>query len=62
MGIETGWVDNQLAAEFPELGLRYAIFDGVIEPTPPEMWNPILDLSTQFRGAPAMALPSKPAP
>ena len=62
MGIETGWIDNQLAAEFPELGLRYAIFDGVVEPTPPEMWNQILDLSTQFRGAPAMALPSKPAP
>lgn len=62
MGIETGWIDNTLAAEFPELGLRYAVFDGAVAPTPPEMWNQMLDLSTRFRGAPAMALPSKPAP
>lgn len=62
VGIETGWVDHRLAEEFPELGLRYATFDGIVEPTPPEMWNQILDLSTRFRGAPAMALPTKPVP
>jgi hypothetical protein len=62
VAIESGWIDHTLAAEFPDLRLRYATFDGGVEPTPPEMWNQILDLSTQFRGAPAMALPSKPAP
>jgi hypothetical protein len=62
VGIQIGWIDNTLAAEFPELNLRYAVFDGRVEPTPPEMWNQLLDLSTRFRGAPAMALQSKPAP
>lgn len=62
MSIEIGWIDHNLAAEFPELSLRYAIFDGRVEPTPPEMWDQILDLSTRFRGGPAIALPTKPAP
>lgn len=62
MGIEIGWVDHRVAAEFPELTLRYTSFDGAVEPTPADLWNQVLDLSTRFRGGPAMALPSKPAP
>jgi len=62
VGIEIGWIDHALAAEFPELTLRYVIVEARLEASPPELLGQLADLSTRFRGRQAMALPTKPVP
>jgi len=61
-GIEIGWIDHTLAAEFPELTLRYVVVDARLEASPPELLGQLADLSTRFRGQQAIALPTKPVP
>lgn len=60
--IEIGWIDHKLAAEFPELCLRYVVLDAQLEASPPELVGQLADLSTRFRGQQAIALPTKPVP
>jgi len=62
VGIEIGWIDHALAAEFPELTLRYVVVDARLDASPPELLGQLADLSTRFRGRQAMALPTKPVP
>jgi hypothetical protein len=62
VGIEIGWIDHALAAEFPELALRYVVVEARLEPSPPEMLGQLADLSTRFRGWKAIALPTRPVP
>lgn len=62
VGIEIGWIDHQVAAEFPELRLRYAVIDAGISPSPAELVNQLKDMSTRFRGPQAMKLPTEPIP
>lgn len=60
--IEIGWIDHRVAAEFPDLDLRYVVLETGLEPSPPEMRGQLADMSTRFRGPQAMSLPSKPVP
>ena len=62
MGIEIGWIDHRLAAEFPELSLRYVVVEAQLEASPPELLGQLADLSTRFRGRQAITLPTKPVP
>ncbi len=62
MTIEIGWIDHKLAAEFPELSLRYVVGHARLEASPPELVGQLADLSTRFRGQQAIALPTKPIP
>ena len=62
MGIEIGWVDHALAAEFPELTLRYVFVEARLDASPPELLGQLADLSTRFRGRQAITLPTKPVP
>lgn len=62
IGIEIGWVDHGLAAEFPELALHYVVVEARLSPSPPELLGQLADLSTRFRGRQAIALPTKPVP
>jgi hypothetical protein len=62
VSIEIGWVDYKLAAEFPELELRYVAVDARLEASPPELVGQLADLSTRYRGPQAIALPTKPVP
>lgn len=61
-GIEVGWIDRQVAAEFPDLDLRYTVLETGLEPSPPELHEQLADLSTRFRGQQAITLPTKPVP
>ncbi|HUQ00357.1 MAG TPA: hypothetical protein VM093_07845 [Aeromicrobium sp.] len=61
-GIEIGWVDHELAAEFPELDLRYVVVEARLDASPQELRNQLADMSTRFRGRQAMALPTQPVP
>ncbi|HJR88934.1 MAG TPA: hypothetical protein VJ782_02085 [Aeromicrobium sp.] len=62
VGIEVGWIDHVLAAEFPDLALRYVVVEARLEASPPELLGQLADLSTRFRGRQAIALPTKPVP
>ncbi|MFL6091043.1 MAG: hypothetical protein ACJ71Z_12985 [Aeromicrobium sp.] len=62
MGIEIGWIDHELAAEFPDLDLRYVVVDARLDASPVELRNQLADMSTRFRGRQAMALPTQPVP
>lgn len=62
MGIEVGWIDHELAAEFPELDLRYVVVAARLDASPQELRNQLADMSTRFRGSQALALPSQPVP
>jgi hypothetical protein len=62
VGIEIGWIDHELAAEFPGLDLRYVVLEARLDASPLELRNQLADMSTRFRGPQAMALPTKPVP
>jgi hypothetical protein len=62
MGIEIGWIDHELAAEFPDLDLRYVVLEARLDSSPLELRNQLADMSTRFRGPQALALPTKPVP
>jgi hypothetical protein len=62
MPIEIGWIHHELAAEFPDLELRYAVVEARPDASPAQLRDQLADMSTRFRGRQAMALPTKPVP
>jgi len=53
---ERGWVEPELAAEFPGLGLRYAVVDGGPTRTPVQVRDRLRALSDRFAGPQAIHL------
>lgn len=62
MDIEIGWIDHEVAAEFPDLRLHHITLDARARVSPPELQGQLADLSTRFRGRQALELPRKPIP
>ena len=60
--IETGWVDADLQAEFPELRLRWIEHDGGSGRTPPEIKERLRELSNRYTGGKAVHLRQEPIP
>jgi DNA/RNA-binding domain of Phe-tRNA-synthetase-like protein len=58
-----GWIDADVAAEFPELRLWHSEIDAPPEPkTTPAVKQRLKDLSSRFRGGQAVELRGKPIP
>ena len=60
--IETGWVDADLQAEFPELRLRWVAYEGGSGRTPPEIKDRLRGLSDRYTGGKAVHLRQEPIP
>jgi DNA/RNA-binding domain of Phe-tRNA-synthetase-like protein len=60
--IETGWVDADLQAEFPELRLRWITHEGGSGRTPPEIKERLRGLSNRYTGGKAVHLRQEPIP
>lgn len=60
--IETGWVDADLADEFPELRLRWIAHEGGSGRTPAEIKERLRGLSDRYTGAKAVHLRQEPIP
>ncbi len=62
--LEEGWVDHVVAAEFPELRLRWMEVDGppLGRRSPPELQERLHALSSRFYGATAIAMRRDPIP
>ena len=62
MTIETGWVDAELEAEFPELRLRWIEHEGGSGRTPVEIKERLRGLSDRYTGGKAVHLRQEPIP
>lgn len=62
--LEEGWVDHVVAAEFPELRLRWMELDGppMGRKSPPELHERLRSLSSRFYGAQAITMRRDPVP
>jgi DNA/RNA-binding domain of Phe-tRNA-synthetase-like protein len=62
--LEEGWVDHVVAAEFPELRLRWMEVDGppMGRKSPPELQERLEALSSRFYGSKAIAMRRDPIP
>ena len=58
----TGFVERDLAAEFPELGLAYSVVDVVPGPSPDEVRERLRRASDRFTGPKAVAMRQQPIP
>ena len=57
-----GWVDDEVAAEFPELCLRFLELPAVTSRSPQSVRDRLAHLSNRFRGAQAIAMRQDPVP
>ena len=62
MTIETGWVEADLQAEFPELRLHWIEYDGGSGRTPQEIKERLRGLSNRYTGGKAVHLRQEPIP
>ena len=60
--IETGWVDADLQAEFPELRLRWIVHEGGSGRSPDEIKQRLRGLSDRYTGGKAVHLRQEPIP
>jgi DNA/RNA-binding domain of Phe-tRNA-synthetase-like protein len=60
--IETGWIEADLEAEFPELRLRWIEHDGGSGRTPAEIKQRLRTLSDRYTGGKAVHLRQEPIP
>ena len=60
--IETGWIDADLEAEFPDLRLRWIAHEGGSGRTPPEIKQRLRGLSDRYTGGKAVHLRQEPIP
>jgi DNA/RNA-binding domain of Phe-tRNA-synthetase-like protein len=60
--LEVGFVDPELAAEFPELGVAYAVADATPRRSPAEVRARLRDAADRFTGAKAVNLRQQPIP
>ena len=60
--IETGWVEPDLAVEFPELRLRWIAHEGGSGRTPQEIKERLRGLSNRYTGGKAVHLRQEPIP
>jgi DNA/RNA-binding domain of Phe-tRNA-synthetase-like protein len=60
--LEEGWVDTELAAEFPELRLWYVPVGRGSGPSPPELKERLRSMSDRFTGPKAVHLRQEPVP
>jgi DNA/RNA-binding domain of Phe-tRNA-synthetase-like protein len=60
--IETGWIEPDLQAEFPELRLRWIAHDGGSGRTPQEIRERLKTLSNRYTGGKAVHLRQEPIP
>ncbi|GAC1441267.1 MAG: hypothetical protein NVSMB51_21340 [Solirubrobacteraceae bacterium] len=60
--IERGWIDAELAAEFPELALHYVAIEARSGPSPAAVRARLRGLSSRFRGVHAIAMRRNPVP
>jgi DNA/RNA-binding domain of Phe-tRNA-synthetase-like protein len=60
--IETGWVDDELRGEFPELRLRWIEHEGGSGRTPLEIKERLRGLSDRYTGGKAVHLRQEPIP
>jgi DNA/RNA-binding domain of Phe-tRNA-synthetase-like protein len=61
-GIQEGWIDQELAVEFPRLRLVSAVVEGRRGPSAPGVARRLRGLSDRFYGARAIAMRSEPVP
>ena len=60
--IETGWIEADLEAEFPDLRLRWIAHEGGSGRTPPEIKQRLRGLSDRYTGGKAVHLRQEPIP
>ncbi len=57
-----GFVDSEVAAEFPGLRLQWATADGRRRPSPPSVVRSLQQVANRYRGASVVAMRTKPVP
>jgi DNA/RNA-binding domain of Phe-tRNA-synthetase-like protein len=57
-----GFVDSEVAAEFPGLRLQWATADGRRRPSPPPVLRSLQQVANRYRGASVVAMRTKPVP
>ena len=62
LDLREGWVDPELAEEFPELGLAYAPIDARPGRTPPSVKERMRTLSNRYTGASVIHMRQDPVP
>ena len=60
--LSEGWVDAELAEEFPELGLRFIPVDQRPRPTPRAVADRLRDLSNRYTGGKVIHMRQDPVP
>jgi DNA/RNA-binding domain of Phe-tRNA-synthetase-like protein len=60
--LEEGWIDRELAAEFPDLRLAWVTVSGAARRTPPELRERLGMLADRFHGARALSIRREPVP
>lgn len=60
--IASGWVEDDVADEFPELGLRWTWLEGRARRSPKEVKRRLVDLSDAVSGREAVILRNRPIP
>ena len=62
LDLQRGWVVAELAAEFPQLSLRYVACEGRAEKSAPDVQERLRQLSDRFTGGRAVQLRQEPIP
>jgi DNA/RNA-binding domain of Phe-tRNA-synthetase-like protein len=60
--LREGWIDPELAEEFPELGVTYATVAAAPGPSPHELKQRLRDLADRYTGAKVVHLRQSPVP
>jgi DNA/RNA-binding domain of Phe-tRNA-synthetase-like protein len=60
--LEDGWVDPELAAEFPHLTISWCLLERGSGRTPPEIKERLREMSNRFTGGKAVQLRQEPVP
>ena len=62
LDLTDGWVEPELAQEFPELGLLHAPVDAASGPTPPEVKRRLRSLADRYTGGRVIHMRQDPVP
>ena len=62
LDLRSGWVEPELAAEFPELGIRYTPIEAGPRRTPASVRQRLRELSDRFTGAKVVHMRQDPVP
>jgi DNA/RNA-binding domain of Phe-tRNA-synthetase-like protein len=62
LDLQEGWVEPELAEEFPEIGVRYVRMETRPRPTPEPVKQRLRDLSNRYTGAKVIHMRQDPVP